>query len=93
VFEEVFRVLVSNGRFLIWDLVFPIRTDEKQDIAVFPLAVKLPDGEEISTRYGVLWPAEGREIAYYVQLAEEAGFEMVSQIGKDQLVFLELRKP
>ena len=69
VFGEVFHVLVTGGQFMIWDMTFPPRTHEKKDIAVFPLTVELPDGAEICTGYGVPWPAEGRDPAYYVQLA------------------------
>ena len=68
------------------------RVDEEKDIAVFPLTVKLPRAE-IDTGYGVLWPEEGRDLSHYVQLAESAGFEVVSQRESEQMVFLELRKP
>ena len=78
VLMEVFRVLVSGGRFLIWDGMFPARTDEEKDVAVFPLLITLPK-EEITTGYGALWPKEGRDVSYYLKLANDAGFEVVSQ--------------
>jgi len=43
--------------------------------------------------YGILWPEEGRELSCYVQLAEDRGFETVSQKEEGQRLFLELRKP
>lgn len=91
-FSEAFRVLTPRGRLFIWDAVFPPRFDEDKDIAVFPLTVQLPD-EEIDAGYVVLWPEEGRDLSYYVGLAENAGFEVVSQRESDQMFFLELRKP
>lgn len=91
-FSEVFRVLTPGGRLLIWDAVFPPRFNEDKDIGVFPLTVQLPD-EEIDAGYGVLWPEKGRDLSYYVQLAENAGFEVVSRRESNQMFFLELRKP
>ena len=92
VFVEVYRVLASGGRFLIWDANFPARFDKQKDIAVFPLTVKLPK-EEIDTAYGVLWPENGRIVSYYLQLADDAGFEVVSTREDGQQLFLELQKP
>jgi len=92
VFNEVFRVLISGGLFLIWDAIFPERFTENKDIAVFPLMIKLPD-KEIETGYGVLWPDKGRDLSHYLKLAENAGFNVVAQKEKDQMFYLELRKP
>jgi len=92
VFAEVFRVLVRGGRFLVWDAEFPRRGDEKKVIIVLPLTVKLP-GEGVSAVYGVRWPEDGRALIDYVNLATEAGFEVVSQVRQDSHVHLVLRKP
>ncbi len=92
VFEEVFRVLASGGRFLIWDVIFLKRVDEKKDMALVPLLVKLPD-KKITTGYGVRWPEKIQDLSYYVQLAEKVGFKVVSRKEKDRWFFLELIKP
>jgi SAM-dependent methyltransferase len=92
VFEEIFRVLVSGGRFLIWDVIFLKRVDEKKDIAIVPLLVKLPK-KEINTGYGVHWPENAHDLSYYMQLAEKVGFKLVTRREKDKWFFLELIKP
>jgi len=92
VFEEVFRVLVSGGRFLIWDVIFLERVDKKKDVALVPLLVKLPN-KDITTGYGVRWPEKAHDLSYYVQLAEKVGFIVVSRKEKERWFFLELRKP
>ena len=92
VLNEVFRVLIPNGMFLIWDVIFPQRLDADKDVAVFPLLVKLPH-EEIDAGYGVLWPEEGRDPSYYVNLAEKTGFVIVEQGEKGHQFFLKLLKP
>jgi ubiquinone/menaquinone biosynthesis C-methylase UbiE len=92
VFNEVFRVLIPTGLFLIWDVAFPERFATNKDIAVFPLLVKLPF-EEISTSYGVLWPEEKHDLDHYVKLAENTGFNVVSHREKGIIVFLKLQKP
>ena len=92
VFSEVYRVLIPGGRFLVWDVILPQCLDEEKDIAAFPLLVKLPD-EEIRTGYGTLWPKAEQDLAYYVQLAENAGFNVVAQREEKRVLFLKLQKP
>jgi len=92
VFNEVFRVLAPGGLFMIWDAVFTERVDKEKDMAVFPLLIQLPD-KEIETGYGVVWPEKGRELSHYTQLAEAAGFDVITQEETDQVFYLELMKP
>lgn len=92
VFSEVLRVLVPGGRFLIWDVMFPQRLAPDKEIAVFPLLVKLPN-EEIIAGYGTLWPEQDQDLSYYVRLADNAGFNIITQTDKDRTFFLELQKP
>jgi SAM-dependent methyltransferase len=92
VFKEIHRVLVPGGRFLIWDVLYPERTDPDIDIAVVPLEVKLP-GEKLGTGYGSGWPEKGRDLTYYIELARTIGFEIVSHNEDDLVFYLELKKP
>jgi ubiquinone/menaquinone biosynthesis C-methylase UbiE len=92
VFQEIFRVLVPGGHFLVWDVVLPESLDETTDFAVFPLFIKLPN-ENVETGYGTHWPKKLLDVAHYVELAQAAGFEVVGQETAEHRFFLELYKP
>ncbi len=79
------------GRLLVWDVIFPKRVDEKKDVAMFPLKIKLPE-KEINTGYGVKWPENEQGMDHYITLAKKAGFEVITQKEQEGWFFLELMK-
>lgn len=92
VFDETFRVLVPGGTFRIWDMILGEKTSKDKDIAVMPLLVKLPN-EDIETGYGVHWPEIPHDLPYYMELAKNAGFEVVDSFEDNHWFRLVLRKP
>jgi SAM-dependent methyltransferase len=92
VLAEVLRVLRPGGRFLIWDVVVPAEHKEGKTTAVFPMKISLP-GDTVRTAYGVAWPQETHDLAYYARLAALAGFEVADRKQNGLVISLELVKP
>jgi ubiquinone/menaquinone biosynthesis C-methylase UbiE len=93
VFQEIRRVLAPGGRFLVWDVILPKKIEKDKDIAAFPFLFHLPGGKEVQTGYGVHWAPSLHDLAYYVRLAEKAGFKVVKRSEAGRTFYLELRKP
>lgn len=90
-FREVYRVLQAGGRFLVWDVILPPRSDLEKEVAAFLFLFKLPH-EEVEAGYGARWYEQGFPMQAYIEMANEAGFEKVRQKKEGRTFFLELRK-
>lgn len=90
VFQELHRVLAPGGRLLIWDAIFPKKTDPGKLSVLFPLHIMLPKAD-INTGYGVKL-IEEQGPAHFVELAKTVGFEVVAQKSEKGWFHLELKK-
>jgi len=88
VFEEVFRVLKDNGRFLIWDARIPENAAGHKAFIVH-LKVKLPN-EEVGTAYGAGWQAQSPEC--FKEMARLTGFKVTKESSKNEIFHLEMEK-
>ena len=77
VFAEVLRVLRPGGRWLIRDAVIPTAADQETKGPVFRFLFQLPN-ETVQTGYGTPWPEQPLDVAWYRNLAKEAGFRIAS---------------
>ncbi len=91
-FDEIFRVLRPEGRFLIWDTNIAERAEAPQPSYAVLLTVHVKD-LEIETGYGRPWPAEMHDLSFYETLAQETGFQVEGRETEGHLFFLRLQKP
>ena len=93
VLAELHRVLRPGGRLLVWDVIFPKKTDPRQTSVVYPLHITLPGGKEVNTGYGVrLGDREGRGAAEFLDIATEAGFEVLTRQDNKGWYFVEMKR-
>jgi len=90
IFSEIYRVLKSQGEFLIWDVIFEIpKNTSKKQIATY-LKVDMPDGTLIDTGYGTRMHAQ--DISDFLELAKQHNFQVIEKESWDKVFFIRLKK-
>jgi SAM-dependent methyltransferase len=92
VFQQIFRVLIPKGQFLLWDIEIQQRPEPQRDMLVFPLQVALP-ATVIETGYGTPYTENCLTMQDYILLAEKAGFQVLEQNCAGQSFFCKFQKP
>ncbi|MFO7814327.1 MAG: class I SAM-dependent methyltransferase [Halanaerobiales bacterium] len=91
VFKEVKRVLKPGGKFLIWDLKIPEKTEKDKYIFATRLKVKFKN-KSIETGYGTLWEDNEQDIDKFSDLADQNDLEVIRQRQGEQYFYLEIKK-
>lgn len=90
VFKEIYRVLRSDGKFLIWGATIPEKKpNEKARVFVVPLEVILPH-KVINTGYGSPFRKQNKNSI--IKMVKKAGFKIKKEEDIDQTFYLELIK-
>ena len=87
VLNEAWRVLKPGGHLHLWDVDLSKRPDTKKEFYLVRLHYRVGDFEK-GTGYGMKWPVEPRSVEYYLQLAEEAGFQLLTVERNKHIFYL-----
>jgi len=77
VLREAWRVLKPGGSLHIWDVDLSQQPSTDKEFYLVRLKYRV-GGYEAGTGYGMRWPVDCRSVAYYVRLATEAGFQLLT---------------
>jgi ubiquinone/menaquinone biosynthesis C-methylase UbiE len=91
VLSEACRVLKPGGTLHLWDIDLSQRPHTDKEFYIVGLRYRIGD-YEAGTRYGMRWPVDCRNVEYYVQLAREAGFHLLSTERKMHTFYLVFAK-
>jgi SAM-dependent methyltransferase len=91
IFQEVRRVLAPGGRFLVWDVDLPSKSELGKDVAIFRFHFLLP-GREVRTGYGTWLPERRHGMEWFTSLADKTGFHVVSKQAQGRVLTLLLTR-
>jgi len=91
VFNEIYRVLKRNGKFIIWDSTIEKYDGGVKDIFVIELEINTSN-KIIKTGYGVGRRGKHQSIEYFKNLGEKTGFAVKNIDDNDQVFKIVFRK-
>ena len=91
VFWELGRVMKPGGHLYLWDVAFDGENSPDKPYFVAFLRFHV-HGQEWGTGYGMRFPEEIRDEAYYTNLAGKAGFQLVHSERDKHIFMLEFQK-
>lgn len=88
--NEVYRVLKTGGKFLVWDSEIPgEKPNDKVEFYVVPIEAKLPK-KEIKSGYGVRFIFQDKKLI--TEMCKKAGFELNIKSEKGSMLYFEFIK-
>lgn len=92
VMQEIYRVLVPGGQFMMWDIEIQERPAPERDVMIFPLQVRLPS-TIVNTGYGTPYTEKCITMHDYIAQAKAVGFAWTEQCFARQTFFCRFQKP
>lgn len=91
IFKEIFRVLESGGKFLVWNANLAIPKDSGKKMVVFYLEMTLPSGKKVETGYGTR--KTHQKLEDFITLGKKMDSEVITQQNSNVQFFIELKRP
>lgn len=91
VFEEIYRVLSEEGKFIIWDVIVPKYPGGIKDLFLVPLEICLRD-KKVNTTYGIRWQETRLDMEYYMELGRKVGFIVTTKEEMNQVYCIKFSK-